>query len=340
MQKQSLLFSPGPASEPYEAIRDASHLADVKAFLEDLWTQYAPYADRHFLTEIRKENQFYQRLWELHLGCVLLHQRYQLTQVSDQGPDFLLRFEHKNVWIEAITPGAGTGNDAVPPLQWNSGECQEVPQEQILLRFTQAVDAKWKKYKEYVEKSIIEPDDCYIIAISGCYWHTPMGDNDIPYIIRAVLPFGTAMVGFGREPDDSVEGGYSYREHIQKQGGAPVSTKMFLNEEYADISAIIHSEENLINIPQPLGKDYFLYLHNPLAKNKLPRGAFKFCKEYWYLLDRTDTMLVRWFHQRAAVGKLLFHHSQAITMEEKAHDHPSDSQRVGAPHRGYRVCRF
>ena len=47
-------------------------------------------------------------------------------------------------------------------------------------------------------------------------------------------------------------------------------------------------------------------------------------------LDRIDTMLVRWFPQRAAVGKLLFHHSQAITMEEKAHDHLSDSQRAGA----------
>ena len=58
------------------------------------------------------------------------------------------------------------------------------------------------------------------------------------------------------------------------------------------------------------------------------------------LLDRIDTMLVRWFPQRAAVGKLLFHHSQAITMEEKAHDHLSDSQRAGAHHRGYLVCSF
>lgn len=295
MKKQSLLFSPGPASEPYEAIRDDSHLADVKAFLEDLWTQYARYADRHFLTEIRQKNQFYQRLWELHLGCMLLHQEYQPEKVGDQGPDFLLRFEHKNVWIEAITPGAGTGNDAVAPLQRNSGECQKVPQEQILLRFTQAIDDKWKKYKKYLRKSIIKPDDCYIIAISGrgLGRRTPMGGNDIPYIIRAVLPFGTAMVGFGRDPDDFVEYGYSYREQIQKKGGDPVSTKMFLNEKYADISAIIYSEENLINIPKPLGKD-FLSLHNPLAKNKLPRGPFKFCKEYWYLLEERELRVNNW----------------------------------------------
>jgi hypothetical protein len=34
-------------------------------------------------------------------------------------------------------------------------------------------------------------------------------------------------------------------------------------------------------------------------------------------LDRIDTMLVRWFPQRAAVGTLLFHKPKPITMEEK-----------------------
>src|SRR5882724_12509771 len=46
-------------------------------------------------------------------------------------------------------------------------------------------------------------------------------------------------------------------------------------------------------------------------------------------LDRLDTMLVRRFPQRAAVGKLLFHHARAITMEEQASDHPSDLPCVG-----------
>src|SRR5438552_2778975 len=55
-------------------------------------------------------------------------------------------------------------------------------------------------------------------------------------------------------------------------------------------------------------------------------------------LDSLDTMLVRWFPQRAAVGKLLVHHSRAITMEEKAHDHASDSQCTGEHDRGCLVC--
>jgi hypothetical protein len=35
-------------------------------------------------------------------------------------------------------------------------------------------------------------------------------------------------------------------------------------------------------------------------------------------------MLVRWFPQRAAVGKLLFHKAKRFTREEKAYDNRSD----------------
>jgi hypothetical protein len=43
-------------------------------------------------------------------------------------------------------------------------------------------------------------------------------------------------------------------------------------------------------------------------------------------------MLVRWFPQRAAVGKLLFQKQYSMklsTLEEKAHDDDSDPQRPG-----------
>jgi type I restriction enzyme S subunit len=161
-----MLFSPGSASGPYEAIREAPHLADVKAFLEDLWARFSPYTNKkHFLSEIRKEDSFYQRLWELHLGCILLNQGYQLTTVGNKGPDFLITVDDKKIWIEATVPMAGKKDDAVPPLQWNSFVAQEVPEEKIILRFTSAIDEKWKKYKKYLEDGIIKHDDVYVIAV-------------------------------------------------------------------------------------------------------------------------------------------------------------------------------
>jgi hypothetical protein len=294
-----MLFSPGSASEPYEAIRDTPHLADVKAFLENLWVRFFPYTNKkHFLNEIRKEDGFYQRLWELHLGCILLDQGYQLTNVGNKGPDFLITFDDKKIWIEATAPMAGTEEDAVPPLQWNSSVAQEVPEEKIILRFINTIDKKWKKYKEYLEHGIIKCDDIYIIAVGWNnlnYFHT-LNDNDdiIPYIIRSVLPFGTLMAGFSRETNEVVKYGYGYRDKIQKKNDREISTKMFLEEKYAGISAIIYSEENLINIPKSLGGSFFLYLHNPLAKIELPRGTFKFCKEYWYLIEERKLEFKDW----------------------------------------------
>jgi Phage integrase, N-terminal SAM-like domain len=65
------------------------------------------------------------------------------------------------------------------------------------------------------------------------------------------------------------------------------------------------------------------YLHHLLVDRQL---AWSTCNIVaaglrFFYLDSIDTMLVRWFPERVAVGKLLFHHSRAITMEEKAYDH-------------------
>jgi type I restriction enzyme S subunit len=219
------------------------------------------------------------------LGCTLLRGGYDLRKVGDKGPDLLVHLGDKKVWIEAVTPKAGTKQDAVPPLQWNSRRAEEVPEIQILLRFTNAMNEKWKKYKTYLADCIIHPDDCYIIAISWSdryYSRTPIGADSVPYIIRAVVPYGPAITIVSKELENSSETFSSYREEIEKIGGSRVSTKMFLEREYAGISAIIYSEENLINfpdidIPEQLGKS-FLYLHNPLSENKLPTSSARLCR--------------------------------------------------------------
>ena len=231
MMKQSFLFSPGQASEPYEVIRDESRWANEKVFLEELWTQYRPYAnERDFLSGIRQEDGFYQRLWELHLGCMLHSQRYQLQRSKKKGlsPDFLVSINNKKVWIEATAPTIGTKEDAVPQVSWRRRqeirEVQEPPEEQILLRFTNAIDKKLKKYNEKYLGNIISQDDCYIIAISGSclgYWQSLI-DSSPPYIIRSVLPIGREMASFGNESDSFCNVIYSRREKILKKNDEPI----------------------------------------------------------------------------------------------------------------------
>jgi hypothetical protein len=66
------LFSPGEAEAPYRNLRDmvTPEARAGKEFAERLWTQYHPYADAHFLTEIRRD--FHARFWEMYLTCTLL----------------------------------------------------------------------------------------------------------------------------------------------------------------------------------------------------------------------------------------------------------------------------
>src|SRR5712691_1541769 len=122
------LFHPGDApSKAYCNLRDDEQCAEWKAFCEWLWERYAPYADPHFLTEIRI--QFDQRFWEMYLGVTFLERGYPLHKPRAGGPEFGIDIDGVRYWLDAIAPNAGSGADAVPPLE--PGKLSAVPQKQI-----------------------------------------------------------------------------------------------------------------------------------------------------------------------------------------------------------------
>lgn len=149
-------FESGPASDPsYVAVRDAPHLSEHKEFIEQLWADYWPPSDAHFLRE--STIQFHQRTWELYLWHVLKMYGHDPRKSGPKGPDMWFQVDGRKVWVEAIAPQRGTGPDAVPAIRTinemiAAGEepiAQPVPEEKILLRLTQALDDKRKKYEGY-----------------------------------------------------------------------------------------------------------------------------------------------------------------------------------------------
>ncbi|MGH2500849.1 MAG: hypothetical protein ACRDF0_12290, partial [Candidatus Limnocylindria bacterium] len=180
------LFQPGPASGSYEAVRDCAHLVHVKERIEALWSIYAPFADLQFLDDAK--HQFHQRTWEMYVGCVLIRHGLVPKKVSDKGPEFYAEIGGKKVWIEAVAAEPGQGPDAVPSISFHSEALQPVPEQEILLRLTNALDVKWRKYMEDVGKGIIHADDCYVIVLNG--WRASNGrpePSGIPYLFKAVL---------------------------------------------------------------------------------------------------------------------------------------------------------
>src|SRR5947209_5286907 len=68
------------------------------------------------------------------------------------------------VWIEAVAVTKGKGPDAIPPTAF--GAVYDVPQDQMLLRLTQALENKAGKYKRYLAEGVVAAEDPFVIAVN------------------------------------------------------------------------------------------------------------------------------------------------------------------------------
>src|SRR3990170_8167456 len=96
----------------YGNVRDKAELLEYKCYVEFLWRAYAPYADKHFLSDAVTHSQ--ERFWEMYLGVSFLANGHCIDRGGNEGPEFFISTTRKKVWIEAIAPSAGEGIDAVP----------------------------------------------------------------------------------------------------------------------------------------------------------------------------------------------------------------------------------
>ncbi len=271
----------GDANDPaYVHVRDEPHLASAKDFTEVLWQKCASYSDPHARSDAR--NHFLQRFWEMYLTCTFLERGLNPVRVGSEGPEFFVMINNTRVWIEAITPEAGSGDDKVPDIV--HGDAYSVPTEKILLRFTHALVEKNKKYKAAVSKGIIHKDEPIILAInSRAIPHSPH-EAELPYFIKAFLPIGNLQIPIDTRTMKAGEASYRYSGSLSKMNGSSVSTTSFLNSEFAHFSAVIHSGVDCANHPEYLGAD-FSVLHNPTSLFRIPEHIFSWCKQFKYEED-------------------------------------------------------
>lgn len=275
---QSCFFLPGDCEDlGYRNIRDLPHHEQSRTFVESLWSQYHTYADRHFLEDAKAH--FTERYWEMYLGVALLNHGLQLIRFGNEGPEFYFVHNHRKIWVEAVAPGPGTTSDRVPEIRY--GDVSRVPTEKILLRFTNALDEKRRKYLTALSKGIIHQSDLYLLAMnSRRIPHAPFG-NTMPFFVQALLPFGNLAVVIDTNTGEISDTFFQSRESVIKASGAPVSTKAFLDSQFGFVSAVLHSAVDCVNHPQLLGGD-FSVLHNPLASHSLDRTMFHWCEQMFY----------------------------------------------------------
>ena len=152
----------------YEALRqppDAHCAACRDAFLA-LWRRVAPFHDNSL--EDRARRDLHAVYWEVHVAAALLDAGATLVPREkrtprNQGPDILS--ERPRAWVEAVVATAGSGSDAVPvaPL----GEVSPIPDDQMVLRLTQAIAYKRDRHNEYLRRGWAATSDADVIAVNG-----------------------------------------------------------------------------------------------------------------------------------------------------------------------------
>jgi len=197
--------------------------------------------------------------------------------MGGEGPEFFVEFDGHCVWFEAIAPGPGTGADKVP-----ENTLGDVPEERILLRFTNALDEKRKKYLQAVGKGIIQPSDRYVVAInSRGIPHGRYYGGAAPYFVQAFLPLGHPTLTINIETREAVNAYFQRREAVPKVNRSPVSTKAFLEAQSACVSAVLYSSVDCGDHSKALGYD-FEVLHNPTAQYPLNSSMFAWCRQFFW----------------------------------------------------------
>jgi type I restriction enzyme S subunit len=256
---------------------------EERLFVEQLWLEYEEYADANYIEEFPR--QLHRRFWEMYLACSLLYKRHKLCpRERDIGPDTCVEIHGGRIWLEATAPGPGTGPDALV-----ESKCRDkmayVPEEKVVLRYRSAIESKIGKWREYVEKEIIDAKGPYIVALNGREIPGAWPDDDeIPLIIRTVFPFGDPFAVYDLQDHASVQGGILYQDKIIKRSGAQVLTDIFFSKEYSGISGVLFSNVNLWHYPRKLGSD-FLFIHNYRSKNPVPLGWLGLGIEFWWEED-------------------------------------------------------
>lgn len=276
-------FLAGECTDPgYRNVRDLAHHEDERVFIEAEWRRHAPFADAHSREDAK--NPFNERSWEMYLGVTLPGRGLSLVRpAGSAGPEFHIVSHAARTWIEAVAPGPGDGPDRVPEPEPNV--VNAVPVEKILLRFTNALDVKRKKYAEDRRKGIVSATDAYVLAInSRRIPHAPFG-NTLPYFVQAFLPFGPFAVAIDRHSHEIVDSHYQFRDSVRKLGGSSASTTAFLDPAFSFCSAVLHSAVDCANRPDELGRDFTL-LHNPNASCPVDPSVFSWARQWKFVKDR------------------------------------------------------
>ncbi|MGU3541020.1 hypothetical protein [Methylobacterium sp. A54F] len=243
---------------------------DMRLHLDHLWEMYAPYADTTFRQGFARDPN--ARFWEMYLGCCLLDAGKRLMLAAERPsrggqPDICVLEDGRRIWIEAIAPEPGEGEDGVcgPTPINRGGRVGRMPTRQAQLRTTGALLKKTQVFERYLRQGVVAPEDVRIVAIGAGGFGIYATERPLPLIVSSVFPLGDAYVTLDRDTGEVVGSGYEPSYEIERSGSAkgPIPRMAFLDPTFTQISAALWSRigiGNMSSAERPL-----TLVHNPMA---------------------------------------------------------------------------
>lgn len=298
MRDGETLFDPRLDAEPLDAtylhVRDSEDCDEDRAYLDAAWQVLRTHADSNFFDEFRRPGNFQARAWELRIAWTL--RDIGLNFVGPKpGPDFAISLGDRTVYMEAIAP------HATPSLLGNYEAARSfgtvVPDEEIILRYTGAIEEKMRKLTNYRRTGVVKDQDPFVVALSGA--NIPQSSIDgapFPRILQPLFAIGSPYLSFPVGGKGESTTGISRVAERRTVNGGPVSCRIFLQDGHRELSAIVFSAFDIKNRPEvrkrPSGND-FLVIHNPHATNPLPMGVIQRGRE-WSVCDGRLTLVSDW----------------------------------------------
>ncbi len=268
----SSLFPPDIATGEFPHL-DSNYVSAGRIYkntIDNLWQKFEPYADNHFRNEIK--NHFYQRVWEMYMGNVLLENGLEIKS-KNEGPDFIIP---GTAYVECVAPtkGADSNADAVPEMPYSNNprnsRLTSISFPKITLRITQSIESKANvQYKNWEGKDWFDSTMPFIIAINTADILEVNADIDDILIMQSL--FGIHGTGFDLKTGDAR---FLIQNNITRANGSEVPVGLFNSQDYKQISGVLFSHNPVVNHLDNIGSDC-TFVNNPFAANHVSKDFAK-----------------------------------------------------------------
>lgn len=287
----------------FVSLRDNTNAWTVSAraqFRAD-WPRVASFLDKDFATKMQR--QLLAHYWELYIAVASLEGGLSLVpcaarQGRDAGPDLLTV---DGMAIEAVLAMAGSGADAVS--EGEDGVARSVPDVEICLRLSNAVNSKVAVHTRYLRDEVLQSDQPYVIAVGGSAIPSARSEMIVPRMVRVLFGIGFPMAQIDPVTMQTGPLVHGAQERIHKRLGAPVATDLFCRADATPgVAAVLYAASDPWNRPVRAGED-IVAIHNPCPTAPIALGALPTAFKY-HRRDGTVERVVGWLSKQHGAGRI------------------------------------